>query len=941
MVNDVTVTTSLTPTLHTTVTDPAAQPLRAEYELEHDPTATGQGTGQIWTGTADNVTSGTQASLTVPDGKLTDGWKVRWRTRAVNTATTVGSPWSTWQALTVDVPDPVSEPAVGALQITPSEQVDGTTVTPTRTPSLLAQVSDPAGRPLRAEVELEHDPAAPEGQGTGQIWTGSADNVASGTQASITVPADTLTDGWQVRWRARAISATAASTWSDWQSFTVSLPKPTAIDLTITPSKVVDGVTVTDTLTPTLKTTVTNPAGQPVRAEFEVEHDPAATEQGSGQIWTGGVDDVADGGQASIVLPEEKLSNGWKVRWRARAIAGESSSPWSDWQLVAIDLVEPGEEALAITEGSVIHADQSFTVAAWLRWADHDGNYSVIEQRGTYQSPFRLGNTPDRGLAFTLTDGDTANAVSEGVLSDVAPPVNEWFHLAGVYDAGGKVASLYLNGQLVKSVPISSAAWSSDSPMSLGAAVRGDLDETRVYQQALTAQQVSELVNPQPAETPARADARASTAQAAAFSYEHTTLEQCEAERDNRVGESGTWNTGQGWDKLVPYGGCWSRHMLFVIYEKTQKRDKSCDCKVTVENVDEFLNFDMTVVMHTYLGDSSGVSVVGGAGSGRGPRDIKVWTRVDNFWTEDDGFFDSLLGLDNTDPEELANTIKLELEVTGGSTACSTIYSSGDNGGLTRTANMKKWMDDGDDVFIFHSENGSPSRCTVMPWLIYNNPLTSGNSDKQVVAGWGEGTWLTTGNQQLRDSAPRVRCDNISMGSVAGNYAGGCVFYGSSRVYHMSTTDLNNGAVARHINLAFTRPRDTVPFKTDGAKRIPGSWNASHSTPEGKALERIYTNTTRHAQNVRAKDAVCDEFFDQRPRQVTGEPDRAKWEQCDEFPFASTKQGAAYDHPTYRKNNFSVLSILGSQNTSGGNDLGVFYARYRVLSGNQFWVAVK
>lgn len=148
--------TSLTPALRATVTDPAAQPVRAEFELEHDPAATGQGTGQIWAGGLDNVASSTQVSATVPDGKLSDGWKVRWRVRAINTATTVSSPWSDWQALSIDVPDPASEPAVGALQITPSQQVDGITVT--RTPALLAQVSDPAGKPLQAEAEIEHDP---------------------------------------------------------------------------------------------------------------------------------------------------------------------------------------------------------------------------------------------------------------------------------------------------------------------------------------------------------------------------------------------------------------------------------------------------------------------------------------------------------------------------------------------------------------------------------------------------------------------------------------------------------------------------------------------------------------------------------------------------------------------------------------------------------------
>ncbi|MEV1249486.1 DNRLRE domain-containing protein [Nonomuraea sp. NPDC049750] len=938
------VASSLTPALHTTVTDPAAQPVRAEFEVEHDPAATGQGTGQIWTGGVDNVASGSQASLAIPSGKLTDGWKIRWRARAVNTGTTVSSPWSEWQSLTIDVPDPVSQPAVTALQVNPSQVVDGKIVTSTLTPSLLGQVTDAAEGMLRAEFEVEHDPAA-TGQGTGQIWTGGVDNVASGSQASLAIPSGKLTDGWKIRWRARAVSATAASAWSDWRQLDVSLPKPTVGGLGLEPSAVVDGKTLVTSLTPTVKAIVTNPAGQPIRAEFEFEHDPATTEQGSGQIWTGGVDNVATGTQASITLPDGKLANGWKIRWRARAVAAASTSAWSDWQTATVDLVEPGEEPLATTDGSVIHTDQSFTVAAWLRWADKDGDYSVLEQKGTHQAPFRLGNTSDHGLVFTLTSADSPDATSEGALSDVKPPLNEWFHLVGAYDATTKTASLYLNGQLIKTTPISFSAWRSGSALSLGASMRGDLDDTRAYQQALTAEQVGELVNPQSTDTSAKsakAEAHVPTAQAAAdFNYEHMTLEQCEAERDARVGESGTWNTGRGWDKLAPYGGCWSRHMLFVIHEKTEKYQKSCNCKVSVENVDEFLNFDMTVVMHTYLGDSTGTAVIGGAGSGRGPRDIKVWTRVNNFWTEDDDFFDALLGLDNTDPEELDNTLKLELEVTGGSTACSTIYSSGDNGGLTRTARMKKWIDDGDDVFIFHSQNGSPSRCTIMPWFIYNNPLMPGNHDQQVVAGWGEGTWLTTGNQKLRDSAPRARCDNIPMGSVAGNYHGGCVFYGSSRVYRMSTSNFNNGAVARHINTAFTRPQDTVPFKTDGPKHIPGNWNASHSTPEGKALERIYTNTQRYRQNVAAKDTVCDEFFDDRPRKKTGEMDESRWEQCDEFPFASTKQGAGFDHPDYGKNNFSVYSVLGSQNTSAGNDLGIFYARYRVLSSNQFWVAIQ
>ncbi|MEN3541279.1 LamG-like jellyroll fold domain-containing protein [Microbispora sp. ZYX-F-249] len=189
-------------------------------------------------------------------------------------------------------------------------------------------------------------------------------------------------------------------------------------------------------------------------ADAESEHDPAAPEgRGTGQIWAGSVDGVASGTQASIAVPADTLADGWKIRWRARAVAGATSSAWADWQQVTVDVVQPGEEPLAQTAGPVIRTDQSFTAAAWLRWSDKDGDYTVLEQRGTQQAPFRLGNTPDHGLVFTFTSADAAHATIEGVVSDVEPPVGEWLHLTGVYDAAAHPSSLYLNGTLVEPTP--------------------------------------------------------------------------------------------------------------------------------------------------------------------------------------------------------------------------------------------------------------------------------------------------------------------------------------------------------------------------------------------------------------------------------------------------------------------------------------------------------
>ncbi|WP_328709110.1 DNRLRE domain-containing protein [Microbispora hainanensis] len=897
VVDGATVATSLTPALRTTVTDPATQPLRAEFEVEHDPAApSGQGSGQIWAGAVDNVASGTQASVTVPDGKLADGWKVRWRVRAVNTATTIGSPWSGWQNLTVDVPDPVSEPAVGALQVTPSEQVDGTTVTPTLTPALLAQISDPAGKPLRAEAEVEHDPTAPSGQGSGQIWAGSADNVPAGTQASITVPAGTLADGWKVRWRARAVSPTAASAWSDWQSFTVSLPKPTATDLAITPSRVVDGTTVTTTLTPTLQATLTHPAGQPLRAEAEIEHDPAAPEgQGSGQIWAGAVNDVASGTRASIPVPAGQLTDGWKVRWRLRVVAGDTSSGWSDWRQVTIDVTQPGEEPLAQTAGPVIRTDQSFTVAAWLRWSDKDGDYTVLEQRGTHQAPFHLGNTPNHGLVFTFTSADAADATVEGAVSEVEPPVGEWFHLAGVYDATAKTASLYLNGTLIKTALMTFATWNADTAITLGSKMRGDLDEVQIYQRPLSANDVADVMGsataPAPLVGPAspkEAAAILAATQSGAFDYERLDLQKCQvspsetgyAEYDARIRE-------------LPYNSCWSSYLYFQDYEedpddgrmrKANSRGSSSRTggswwqwvgKEILDDIRDYISdewtepFDdddafrlrATWVIHGYLGDKTGNGVVNGAGSSLKPTDMKVFFRLDEFAIVDDSE-----GGEVKIPASKLGGVPLGVGVSTAANGAGTCDNDDPDDMVVKE--VPEWNSNPDHVFMVRASTSSTVICSfapavliatdegVMHLLLWSRKVLD-QSGKAIGV-------LRHGSEDPYDTkwVPNFRCDRKIFGAndpdVEDRF-GGCVNTRAKRVFVMSKSrDASFGEVIDHIEAALNpRNRGTWPPLRPGHnwsapsypptrkilgneqdKAIPGNWAAPRDDPAGKPLVR-------------------------------------------------------------------------------------------------------
>ncbi|MEV0589694.1 DNRLRE domain-containing protein [Nonomuraea sp. NPDC050310] len=963
-VNGVTVTTSLTPNLLLTLTDPQGQALRGEVEVQHDPAATGQGTGAIWAGGLDGVASGTQATVAVPAGKLTDGWKVQWRARAVNTGAATASAWTAWQNLTVDIPDPVSEPAVTALQVTPSQQVDGVTVTSSLTPGLLAQVSDPIGGTLRAEVEIEHDPAA-SGQGTGQIWAGGLDGVASGTQATVAVPAGKLTDGWKVQWRARAVSATAASAWTAWQQLTVTVPKPALTAPAITPSAVIDGVNVVTSLTPAITATVTDPQAQPLRAEVEIEHDPAASGQGTGAIWAGGVDNVASGSQATVAVPAGKLTDGWKIRWRARAVntGAATASAWTDWQQATITLPQPGTEPLASTSGPVIRTDQSFTLAAWLKWSDKDGAYSVIEQKGTHQAPFHLGNTAADGLVFTFTDGDQAQATSAGARSGVEAPTGEWFHLAGVYNADAKTATLYLNGYPIKNETLTFAAWDAPTAMTLGSHLVGALDEVQVHQRALTPDMVQVIAASQPPieVSPRTGPATATTTQQApphaetasepdSFDYERVTVAECQKLREERFANE------QGLEVYYrPYTFCASRNHFIQWFTK---RRGGGDSDTVLEGL---VFFTSTIVMHSYLGskklagstEPERIMPDGVPGSSsRRANDVAVWTNISDLTCSEP----VLGGTENGCDELLTIEARHTPTYVGGD--CSLIYATTDRQDqhgepIARAAYYTGEVRDAGTAgktehYVFRSipddragNLDKKSTCTLRPWAeLHVNSVIAPLKDYALPL-WHRRS--PTGN--LSDNAPWLRCD---ISPYNESYYGGCYFGPISRIYRMDRGVLASQGVADHLYDAWQTPNAMHPQQTLDrpsvpvtSKAIPGFWRTPNGGP-GAALHYIRKGTRTddgksdlRRRNAHVKDRVCANEFN------------ASGDHCDEFPFGSTREGAAQamlgslDGQTTKTYNFSIRPVPISENVSAGNNLALFYARWRVLHDDPFWVSVK
>ncbi|MFF5538620.1 hypothetical protein ACFY71_40270 [Streptomyces cinerochromogenes] len=133
-------------------------------------------------------------------------------------------------------------------------------------------------------------------------------------------------------------------------------------------------------------------------------------------------------------------------------------------------------------------------------------------------------------------------------------------------------------------------------------------------------------------------------------------------------------------------------------------------------------------------------------------------------------------------------------------------------------------------------------------------------------------------------------------------------------------------AEAQHIKTAFIHPEDTKPYMS--AKKVPGQ--------TVKAPLHRTVSAKRNEDNRKAAKKQCRRYWgDGYTHGGTRD--------CDEYPFASTYEGAAehdYD-PEVRKFNFSVKPIAKEDNQAGGLILKSFYNKNRILDGLEDGFIVK
>jgi hypothetical protein len=133
----------------------------------------------------------------------------------------------------------------------------------------------------------------------------------------------------------------------------------------------------------------------------------------------------------------------------------------------------------AFTDDSVLRTDDSFSVSAWAKIDDRDGDHVVVSQVTDQQSNFYLTYLASsdtwqfalRGSNGTTTQWNVANSLE-------TPALGRWYHLAGVYDLGENKIRLYVDGVLQQEVDGPVNPWHGEGPLLIGA--NGNVDGSRL-----------------------------------------------------------------------------------------------------------------------------------------------------------------------------------------------------------------------------------------------------------------------------------------------------------------------------------------------------------------------------------------------------------------------------------------------------------------------------
>ncbi|MEV4115464.1 LamG-like jellyroll fold domain-containing protein [Nonomuraea sp. NPDC049695] len=207
----------------------------------------------------------------------------------------------------------------------------------------------------------------------------------------------------------------------------------------------------------------------------------------------------------------------WKLDEASGATAADSSGNGNNGTAYGTYSRVPGQlgRAVNLAPGAtlsagkpLINTDQTYTVATWVRLNSSTKDQAVLSQMGTYMPHFTLGYKVsgmadfDRRWAFEIINQDNPSSIQlTRVQAEKQAKIGQWTHLAVQYDRAAHKVRLYVDGELAGEGDYT-ADWNARGAFEVGtgrilgnpANLDGAVDDLRVYQRALTPQEIRALV---------------------------------------------------------------------------------------------------------------------------------------------------------------------------------------------------------------------------------------------------------------------------------------------------------------------------------------------------------------------------------------------------------------------------------------------------------------
>ncbi|MCC3763009.1 LamG domain-containing protein [Glycomyces sp. TRM65418] len=475
-----------------------------------------------------NVSAGASVTVSVPSGVLERGQTYRWRTRAWDTdgedgrwGEAAGYCYFTVNSLPT-TPTGLSTEGLGC-----GSQSAPVTVS-TSTPKLHSIPSDPDGGNVTARYQFYTQAGA-----LLKEWKVAA---KSGVTASTPVASGLVSADGVYKWRVVTDDAFASSAWSGycWVKVDTTAPEPPdVVQLTTDPVpggsvefEFVGGSDVKSfeySFNNGTKKTVSASTGE---TKIGMTLPSTGSIDHTLQVWAR---DFTIGGTGNVSSPTTYLftaieaqpaaaASAWRFDGDLLDDAGDNALSNSSTAVFAADAVGRSDAAARFdgSSGSCLTADRtiidttaSFTAAAWVNPdAEATTGRLVFSISGEVRSNLQVLVSPtgEWRAAIASSDGTEYSwVVARTAASSVE--YGTWTHVAAVYDAAAERIRLYIDGDLQGSTAVPFEQWQATGLLSVGCgalkdgttygSMTGSIDDAVVFQQALTGDQIAELMDGQ------------------------------------------------------------------------------------------------------------------------------------------------------------------------------------------------------------------------------------------------------------------------------------------------------------------------------------------------------------------------------------------------------------------------------------------------------------